>query len=157
VIEQLGDGRVRVTSPALVGWVIIGRGADTVVRAVSEGFRELAVARYAASRGVAYDLSPLGVDEAGDRHPRTRRAGRVYRRAHDPADWTPLPDGSWRAPGGASYPPMAAVVARVIAARAARGLSTCHPDAPEDVESQWERWTSPVTGKAMWRRRRPPS
>jgi hypothetical protein len=133
---------------------MVGRGGAALLAAIDAGFRESALATYAADRGATYDREE---PPDGAPVPRTRRvtssAGAVYRRAQDPADWTPMPDGTWQSPRGLRYPPMAACVVRVIAARAAVGLPTRHPDAPDDVTGLWERVTMP-SGKIMWRERR---
>lgn len=56
----------------------------------------------------------------------------IWRVAHDPADWTPLPGGDWRSPGGHRYRANSAQVTRVIALRLAAGLTVTAPDVEED-------------------------
>lgn len=53
----------------------------------------------------------------------------IWRLSHDPAHWTPLPGGDWRAPGGHRYRAGSRIVARIIARRLALGLPV---SAPED-------------------------
>lgn len=69
----------------------------------------------------------------GEGLPATRRVTAadgtpIWRLSHDPADWTPLPGGDWRSPGGHRYRRDSKTVGRIIARRRAMNLPVSAPE-----------------------------
>ena len=129
-----------LTVPALKGWVARPTTQHELARALYEALREIEIAAYAAARGAVYDQTHLAStpeSEAAARpilHPVERSDGsRIWRESHRPEDWVPLPDGTWRSPSGHIYGRETQAVRRVLAHRAAAGLPSQHPDAPEQL------------------------
>lgn len=136
-------------SPTLPGWSRHVHSLTTLRDGIGAAFVEAEIAAYARFRGTLYDAA----DHQGDafdappppapppperRHPsepppptEIPRAGysqdAVHRPdCHDPAEWTPLPDGSgrWRSPGGLTYGPHTSMVASITTRRSLLGLPT---------------------------------
>jgi hypothetical protein len=125
--EQLGHGRgVRVTSPDLPGWAAIAKSPADFAKTVDAGWRELAVAAYAARRNEAYDLAPHA-----DVNPPGQPAGRRYPERYPPSAWTPLPGGAWRSPSGRTYRAESWQAKRIVAQREAAGLPVTVTDTSE--------------------------
>lgn len=149
-VERTDDGRLRVSCPLLPGWQrVTSSPAELAVIVGREVFTEAEIASYARFRGSVYDAAlhpadafeddpePLRLVSQADsrRHPSepapelpsspSWRSDAPYRPdQHAPADWTPLPDGRWQAPGGRKHRPDSALVASVVQRRAALGLPT---------------------------------
>lgn len=137
-VERTESGRLRVTSPSLPGWQRVAASPVEVGAIVArEVFAEAEIASYARFRGSVYDAALLEVDripsQADTRHPAepapsapvvpSYADGAPFRPdQHDPADWTPLPDGRWLSPGGRRFREDTPLVASVIAKRQAAGL-----------------------------------
>lgn len=141
---QRGQGGWLLSSEALPGWAAHARTPADLAAACARAFTEAEIAAYARWRGTVYDTAehapdaweqaaPPPAPPAERRHPAEPppcseappvgwAAGQQRPDCHDPAAWTPLPDGRWRAPNGARYRPDAAVVASVAQRRAALGL-----------------------------------
>lgn len=122
-IDDMGNGRLRISAPYARGWAREVRTRDGLVHAVAEAFRETQIASYAQYRGEAYDHdaeSPVDNSDplvaAAPRIERDQRVGRSD--IHDPREWTPLPDGSMRSPAGRVFGPNTDAVRRVKAKRA---------------------------------------
>jgi hypothetical protein len=123
-IDAREDGSLRLSSPGVRGWARTVRTRDELVHAVSEAFTEAQVAAYARWRGEAYDLDQTATVWADDPDPMVAAAPHVQERQrgervdiHDPRDWVPLDDGSWRSPGGRVFGADTNAVRRVIAKR----------------------------------------
>lgn len=126
-IDALEGGKLRLSTPYARGWARTVRTRDELAAAVAEAFREVQVASYAQWRGEAYDLDVLtpvdNTDPMTAAAPHVRQNLRQDRNdVHDPRDWTPLPDGRWRAPGGKVYGAETDAVRRVVAKRRRAGL-----------------------------------
>lgn len=128
-VDTLPDGSLRFSTPSARGWAAVARTQPEVTRAIQGAFTEAQVAAYAAWRGTQYDLSALTDHVPGDAMapPRPKRRTRRPRGGdgwgygqqrpdvHLPTEWTELPDGRWRSPGGRTYRADAAQVQRVRA------------------------------------------
>lgn len=149
-VERTPDGRLRVTSPSLPGWERIAGSPPELSHIIGrEAFTETEIASYARFRGSVYDAAlhpadafetdpePLRLVSQADArlHPSepapelpaapSWRADAPFRPdQHDPADWTPLPDGRWQSPGGRRHRPDTPLVASVVQRRTALGLPT---------------------------------
>lgn len=142
-VERTTGGGVRVTCPDAPGWVAVARTPHELARALAEGWREAAVAAYAARQGERYDLavhdqaaeevSSTGRQLPEDPEERAAllatlscsvipRAAEERGAAHDPLAWTPLPDGRWVSPSGRRYKAETQVVRRIVEKRAAMGV-----------------------------------
>jgi len=126
-IDALANGKLRISTPYARGWARTVRTRDELAKAIAEAFVEAQVASYAQWRGEAYDLDALTPVDNAD--PMTAAAPRVHQNlrqdrndVHDPRDWTPLPDGRWRAPSGKVYGAGTDAVQRVRAKRQRAGL-----------------------------------
>lgn len=139
-----------IESPSLPGWRVHAGNPTALVQAMRQAFTEAEVAAYARFHGTEYDLTDLHGDAFDHptkqppdqparpraRHPAeppppvqvpraSYRPDAVHRPdCHDPASWTPLPDGRWRSPAGLRYRPTAPVVASVVQRRGLLGLPT---------------------------------
>ena len=128
VVDAVAPGRLRITAPGARGWVRVVRTRDELAAAIAEAFTEAQIASYAMYRGHAYDRdaeTPIYRDDqdpliAAAHHGAARPRGRSD--IHDPRDWTPLGDGTWRSPGGKVFGSETAAVRRVKAKRAQLGL-----------------------------------
>ncbi len=128
-VRRLDDGRLRFTTPTCPGWAFVAHRPEHVGRALSEAWREVAVAAYARLRGVLYDLAetedevPAEAHPRGTRHPAepapappdevARRRRTKHPRTHPAEEWVELPSGDWRSPTGRRYGSSTAVVASV--------------------------------------------
>lgn len=123
-VEQLTDGRWRLTQPRVPGWVQAARSAPELAAALRRGFTEAQIAAHSTWRGHIYDA-----DAPTQRRIRApRSAPNKYRRdVHDPRAWRRVPDGRWISPKNHLYPEDTQAVQRVIAARRRLGLPP-HPD-----------------------------
>jgi hypothetical protein len=142
-------GGYLITAPSLPGWSQHARNPGDLARVLERVFTEAEIAAYSKFHGVEYDAAEHARDSFEPappaqpaptpirRHPAepspselpraSYRPGAAHRPdCHDPADWSLLPDGSgrWRSPDGRAWKPTAAVVASVVARRAALGLPT---------------------------------
>jgi hypothetical protein len=126
VVERLPDRRLRVTSPLLPGWAC-AQPPRLFLECLDSAWTELQIAAYAAQHGEAYDLAHHAEPPAQPPPTSSRR----YPERYDPADWAPLPGGSWRSPSGRTYAGTASVVLKVIAKRRAAGLPVVAPDVEE--------------------------
>lgn len=119
-------GGLRVSTPLARGWAMVARTPQELARAIGAAFTEAQVASYARWRGETYELDEMTDVVAGDALAAATRTVQFRRRVradqHNPADWSQLSDGSWRSPGGFTYRPDTAVVARVRASRRRLGL-----------------------------------
>ena len=127
-VEQLPDGKFRLSTPAARGWAAVGRTPQELGRAVSSAFAEAQCAAYARWRGERYDLDALtepvtGDPMAGPRRPlrtRTSREAMGYGRNQERPDvhpieaWERLPNGRLLAPSGLTYGPDTLVGRRVL-------------------------------------------
>jgi len=136
-VEQLADGKYRVSTPAARGWAAVGRTPADVGRAVASAFVEAQCAAYARWRGERYDLDELTEPVVGDamappRRPVRRRTnrdnvgwGRNQDRPdqHAVEDWERMPDGRLRSPAGLVYKADSLVGQRVLARAARMGVA----------------------------------
>jgi hypothetical protein len=126
MVEPLPDGRYRLSTPHARGWAAMASTPIELARGVHGAVTEATVAAYARQRGKVYDLDGLTPQVHGDplagRPPTRESRPRRSRRAHSPADWQMVSNGSWKSPNGRVYRPGAQVVKKVIAAREALGL-----------------------------------
>lgn len=142
-VTRLTGGRgVRLTSSQLRGWSVVAAGPGDIARGIDSGWVELDIAAYSHDRATATDLevvtpvhdpapgTPAAVEDTRDALVAAARAtGARFGTprgwgAHDPAQWTPLPGGSWRSPTGRTYGQDTAVARKVVRKRADRGLPT---------------------------------
>jgi len=128
-VEQLPDGRFRLSTPSARGWAAVGRNPNELGRAVAAAFVEAQCAAYARWRGQRYELDELTEPIPGDPmapprrpvRPRTARQnvgwGRNQERpdTHPVEQWEALPDGRLRSPGGQVYQRDTVIGQRVIA------------------------------------------
>lgn len=146
-IERTTSGALRVSSPDAPGWSSVAVDRVGLLRSIDEGFREAAVAAYAAARSQPYDVAlhdqaaeeaslagkvlPLNPDardamlatlacSAGPLPSVSTRPGDV----HDPLSWRELADGRWVSPSGRCYGSGTQVVQRVMEKRANMGVGT---------------------------------
>jgi hypothetical protein len=123
-LETLPEGLIRVSTPQARGWSVTARTRDDLARAIQQAFTEAQVASYAAWRGEAYDLDAM--TEVDNTHPLTAATRtrdftlRARSDVHNPDDWTPMPDGRWRSPGGRLYGADTDAVRKVLAKRRRR-------------------------------------
>lgn len=136
-VEQLPDGKYRVSTPLARGWAMVGRSPQEVGRAIASAFVEAQCAAYARWRGQRYELDDLTEPVHGDpmappRRPirmRTNRENVGWGRNQDRPDqhpieaWERLPNGRLRSPGGLTYPPDSLVGQRVLARAARMGIA----------------------------------
>jgi hypothetical protein len=135
-VEQLPDGKFRLSTPAARGWAAVGRTPQELGRAVSSAFAEAQCAAYARWRGERYDLDDLtepvsGDPLAGPRRPLRPRANRSnigYGRNQDRPDthpveaWERLPNGRLRSPNGLTYGPDTLIGQRVLERARKQGI-----------------------------------
>lgn len=125
-VEALPDGMIRVSTPLARGWAAVARNPQQLAAAITAAFTEAQVASYARWKGEAYDHDAMTEVVFGDSLAAPTRTQSFRRRnradQHNPADWTPLPDGTWRSPAGRTYRPDAAIVGRVRVSRRRLGL-----------------------------------
>lgn len=133
-VDQLPDGRLRISTPTARGWAAVASTQPELARAIQGAFTEAQVAAYARWRGTRYDLDAMtahvpGDALAGGKPQRKSAKGNSNKRApragegwsygqqrpdvHLPTEWTEQPDGRWRSPSGRMYRPDAAQVVRV--------------------------------------------
>ena len=130
-VEQLADGKLRITTPTARGWAAVAANQPELARAIAGAFTEAQVAAYARWRGTQYDLDALTAHVPGDplagRKPQRQKAGNKRARrtgegwsygqqrpdVHLPNEWAEQPDGRWRSPSGRMYRADAAQVVRV--------------------------------------------
>lgn len=144
-VEQLPEGRWRLTQPRVPGWAAAVRTPVELAAALRRGFREAQVAAHSDWRGHAYDG-----DLPTHRRVRSRRsAPNKHRRdIHDPAAWRMCPDGRWVSPGNHLYPEDTQAVQRVMAARQRLGLpARPDPAAPGAMTAQG---VMPLTEQRGW-------
>jgi hypothetical protein len=120
-LETLPQGFIRVSTPQARGWSVTVRTRDDLARAIQQAFTEAQVASYAAWRGEAYDLDAMTEVDNSDPLTAATRTHNFTARArsdvHNPNDWTPMPDGRWRSPGGRIYSSNTDAVRKVLAKR----------------------------------------
>lgn len=129
VVEQLEEGRLRVTMPAAPGWVAVGRTPVEIVQVLRRAYTEAQVVAHSKWRGHVYD------HPAEPQHRRHKPRSRGKRRCDvfSPETWALDDAGKWVSPGaGHRYPEDRQVVQRVKAARRALGL----PERPGQDESR---------------------
>lgn len=120
-LESMPEGFIRVSTPQARGWAVTARTRDDLARAVQQAFTEAQVASYAAWKGEAYDLDAM--TPVDNNHPLTAATRthdftpRTRTDVHNPDDWTPMPDGRWRSPGGRMYEAKTDAVRKVLAKR----------------------------------------
>jgi hypothetical protein len=133
-VEQLENGRLRISTPTARGWAAVAATQPELARAIQGAFTEAQVAAYARWRGTRYDLDALtahvpGDALAGKKGQRKQGTGKTNKRApragegwgygqqrpdvHLPNEWAEQPDGRWRSPSGRMYRSDAAQVVRV--------------------------------------------
>lgn len=136
-VEQLPDGKLRLSTPAARGWAAVGRTPNEIHRALAGAFVEAQCAAYARWRGERYDLDELTEPVAGDPlappqrrlRRRTNRAnvgwGRNQERpdAHPVEQWERLPDGRLRSPAGLTYRRDSLIGQRVLARAQRAGIT----------------------------------
>lgn len=145
-LERLdGDnaGKLRVSSPQARGEAVVVRpGPEALYSAILRLFNEATIAGYAAWQGAVYDQDELTeVDDPTEPARRSRLdTEQIAQRAQARTvvswsrysvsrpdvkaieDWTPLPDGRWRAPDGRAFRREADQVKRMLGKRARAGL-----------------------------------
>lgn len=131
-VDDLGNGRYRLSTPHARGWAAQASNPVTLARALMAAFCEVEVAAYSRQRGNAYDLDVLTVQVPGDplasapqaRQRRATSAARTSRKRYPPENWEQLADdsGRWRSPSGRVYRADTRIVRDVKARRAALGL-----------------------------------
>lgn len=135
-VEAIAIG-LRFSTPSARGWAAVARTPAEVPRAIQAAFTEAQVAAYAQLHGQVYDLDALTGSIDGDpmAPPLERRRapakpgigwarGQVRPDAYDPAEWSQLPDGNWRSPGGRVHKAGSQMVQRVVRRRRLLGLPT---------------------------------
>lgn len=136
-VEQLPDGKFRLSTPAARGWAAVGRTPNELGRAVAGAFVEAQCAAYARWRGERYELDELTEPVAGDplappRRPvrnRTNRDNVGWGRNQDRPDqysveqWERMPDGRLRSPAGHVYGPDSLIGQRVLARAHRAGIT----------------------------------
>lgn len=129
-VDLVHPGMLRLSQPAIPGWVGVARTPVELARLVAAAFTEAQVAAYSLWRGDPYE----GLDGTRYRRPRPARRGHRVD-VHDPREWRVAPDGRWVAPGSGRsrlWSPESQVVARVKARRVRLGL----PAVPDRVTSE---------------------
>lgn len=135
-VEQLPDGKFRLSTPAARGWAAVGRTPNELGRAISSAFTEAQCAAYARWRGQRYDLDALTEPVPGDpladpRRPLRKRTNRdnvgygrnqVRPDTHPIEDWERLPNGRLLSPNGLSYGPDTLIGRRVLERARQAGL-----------------------------------
>ncbi|MEV1294465.1 hypothetical protein [Pseudonocardia sp. NPDC049635] len=144
-VDALPDGRLRVSTDGARGWAAVARGPHQLATVIGRAFTEEAVAAYARWRTQRYDLDQLTERDDPTEPPRRpisyRRPagvqgtsygrGRVVRPDQsNPADWSPLPDGRWRSPGGKTYR-SPKILGPLLRRRAQLGLPTTYEQAQQ--------------------------
>lgn len=136
-VEQLPDGKIRLSTPAARGWAAVSGNPHELARAVAGAFVEAQCAAYARWRGERYELDELTEPVANDplappRRPLRRRTatanvgwGRNQERpdSHPVDQWERLPDGRLRSPAGLTYRPDTVIAQRVLARAARLGIA----------------------------------
>lgn len=130
-IEQLPDGRWRLTQPRVAGWAAAARTPGEVAAALRQGFTEAQVAAYSDWRGHVYDA-------AIPTYRRSRPAGRTRRRrdVYAATEWRLHEDGRWISPKGHKYPEQTQAVQNVIKERQSMGLSARPDPVPRHTTQQ---------------------
>lgn len=124
MVEQLPDGRMRLSSPQARGWAWAASTPRQLAEGLHHAFREVQVASYAHGKGEAYDLDALTEHRPGDalagapqRRPR-RLGGNA---SYNPADWQKTATASgevrWRSPSGRLYRSDSQHAERLVAKR----------------------------------------
>lgn len=133
-IESLPGGRLRVSTPLARGWAAVAGNPHELARAIASAFIEVQVASYARWKGESFDLDELTDVDQGDSLAAAVRTTEFKHRKrndiHNPADWTPLEGGFWRAPNGRRYRPDTRITRSVVAARIRLGI----PVRPGDLD-----------------------
>lgn len=128
-VEQLPDGRFRLSTSQARGWAYAARSPLDLARGLQAAFTEVQVASYGRARGEAYDLDVLtehrpGDPLAGSPQQRVRRLG--GNAPYSPAQWekTTTPEGAvrWRSPAGRLYRPDTKAVLLMVEKRKAMDL-----------------------------------
>lgn len=136
-VEQLADGRWRLSTPSARGWAAVGRSPNEIGRAVASAFVEAQCAAYARWRGERYDLDDMTEVVHGDPmappqrpvRPRTNRGNVGWGRNQDRPDqhpverWERMPDGRLRSPAGHVYRPDSVIGQRVLARAQRSGIA----------------------------------
>jgi hypothetical protein len=119
-VEQLDDGRWKVTQPRVPAWGAVVRSPGELAAALRRGFTESQVAAHSQWRGTAYDAAAIT-------YKRNRPTARSRKRCdvYSADMWLLDPDrpGVWISPKGFRYPEERQVVQRVMAARKSMGLA----------------------------------
>jgi hypothetical protein len=119
-VEQLDDGRWKVTQPRVPAWGAVVRSPGELAAALRRGFTESQVAAHSNWRGHIYDGAAVT-------YKRSRPTARSRKRCdvYSADMWSLDPDkpGVWVSPKGFRYPEERQVVQRVMAARKSMGLA----------------------------------
>lgn len=146
-LKRLDSGQIRVSTPQARGWATVARGPDQLWHALQAAFAQAGLAGQAAWIGADYGHDQrTDADDPTEPAPRRQparsgpRSGISWARdaaarpdVADPADWLPLPDGTWLSPAGKRYR-APRIVNPVIARRAALGLPITYQAAVEHAE-----------------------
>lgn len=131
MIDAVGPGVLRLSTPATPGWVGEARTPAELARLVASAFLETQVSAYAKWRGVPYEHA----DGTQYRRPRPSRPGHRMD-VHDPRAWRLAPDGRWIDPGsGRLWRVDSQVVQRVQTRLIALGLNPV-PDTVDSISEE---------------------
>lgn len=119
-VEQLDDGRWKVTQPRVPTWGAVVRSPGELAAALRRGFTESQVAAHSFWRGSLYDAAVVDYKRSRPKA-RSRKRCDVYLAT----EWRLHPEepNVWVSPKGFKYPEDRQVVQRVMAARKQMGLS----------------------------------
>lgn len=142
-VEQMPDGRWRLTQPRVPAWVAVASSAGQLVAEVRRGFVEAQCVAYADWRGTVPDIEVPSVnyDRRNGRRPKRSKPNPLRKDTHPPTAWLVLPDGRWRSPKGHLFAEECQVVQRVMQRRVRFGLAA-RPDATDQHERNEERQTA---------------
>lgn len=132
-VQQLPDGRWRITQPRAPGWVAVANNPAGVTAALRQGFTEAQVSAYSTFRGAGYDTP----DAAAYRRHKPKSRGSRRCDVYLPTEWQLDPNDSsvWISPAGHRYPEERAAVQKVMAARRAMGLASRPDPVHPEVET----------------------
>jgi hypothetical protein len=128
-VENLPDGRFRLSSTQARGWAHVGRTSRDLALGVRAAFTEVQVAAYSHARGEVSDLDVMTEHRPGDPlagSPVQRRRRLGGNAPYSPAQWqkTTTSEGlvRWRSPMGRLYRPDSQQAMLIVKKREALNL-----------------------------------
>jgi hypothetical protein len=124
-VEQLPDGRWRLTMPRVPAWCAAASNPGQVAAEIRRAFIEAQIAAYSDWKGTVLDIDvpTVNYDRRNGRRPKRSKPNPLRKDTHPVTAWKTCPDGRWRSPKGLLYDESCQVVQRVIERRRRLGMS----------------------------------